>query len=220
MKVLDILFIPVAVFTLLFVLNAIYIQVITKTAVIAPSFTYSAYLPNGFYYHYIGNCSGCLTVPIIAPFDDLNLTAKYGGSYNAWLIATLMGFRVVTDEQVNQDPSSLAGHRLIVLHNEYVTQSEFNLINSSAHVVYYYPNAMLAKVSYSNNTITLLSGHVIDGKENAFGWVYDNTNQEHTKCPYMGQHYRHIANGIQYTCWTQDPIKIFGDLLYLEFKRT
>lgn len=202
---------------LFFVGNALYLQVITNRVVVAPVFTYSAYEPDGFYSYYKGKCStDCLTVPEDYGFNPVQ---KYSGSFNAVIIAYAMGYKVDTDGQVADHPENYNNSRLIVLHNEYVTQSEFNLLNSSKGTVFMYPNANYGLVYHDMNdsTITLLADK--SHKTNAFGWVYDNTKVEKTFC---SGDTPLVKKGDKYffDCWTQDPIQIAKELFYLEFKRT
>ena len=206
--------------------DAIYIQGIRNLVVVQPTFTYSAYQPNGFYYHFNGKCKDCLTVYLS---DDLsNLTQKYGGSFNAGIIAVMMGYKLTSDEELTLHPQDFNRSQFIVLHNEYVSQTEFNLINSSQSPIYFYPNALYGNVTYANrcqitncfpdrSTITLMGD--IQHKTNAFGWTLDNTRYEKTFCPDSPQLQKN-GNGYFFNCWTQDPIQIFKELFYLEFKRT
>ena len=70
-----------------------------------------------------------------------------------------------------------------MLHNEYVTEKEFDAITNYPKVVYLYPNALYAKVisNYDNNTITLIRGHEYPSPQigNGFDWKFDNSVLEY-----------------------------------------
>lgn len=151
-----------------------------KMVFIYPIFTQAAYSKNGFYDFYLKKCdSKCLTVKIPTQFS--------GGAYSSAGGSTMLYFLnydFVTDVDVDKDPSILKKYdRIIVLHNEYVTQKEFNAITTHKDVVYLYPNALhaLVKSDYKTNTITLKKGHGYPNEKiyNGFDWKYDNTKYEY-----------------------------------------
>lgn len=151
-----------------------------KIAFIYPIFTQAAYSKNGFYDYYLKKCdSKCLTVEIPTQFS--------GGAYASAGGATMLYFlnyEFVTDMDVDKNPAILKKYdRIIVLHNEYVTQKEFNAITMHKDVIYLYPNALYAliKSDYKTNTITLQKGHGYPNEKitNGFGWKYDNSNYEY-----------------------------------------
>lgn len=159
---------------------------VSDAVVIAPLFTMMAYQPHGFYDYYchgdhasgsckslyVDNCGNeCLTVGVPKKVSD---RMKFVSSRNGLETLKNIGYsNVLTDEDVSKHPEQLAKYRqVIVLHNEYVTQAEFDAITSHPNVTYLYPNALYAEVALnSNGTITLLRGHGYNGVNSAFGWA-------------------------------------------------
>ncbi len=95
-----------------------------------------------------------------------------------------MNYSYVKDQDVDKNPDILKQYkRVIVLHNEYVTKTEFDAITSHPDVIFLYPNALYAEVqtNYSTNTITLVNGHGYPDStiKNGFGWKYDNSKYEY-----------------------------------------
>lgn len=173
----------------------------SKTVVIYPIFTQAAYGVGGFYYYYGKHCDlRCLTVPIpLKPFPI------YSASGQGFLVLSSLGFDVITDVDVNKNPSILRQYdTVIILHNEYVTQTEFKAITSHPHVIYLYPNALYAevKVNYTTNTITLVKGHEypIPTISNGFGWKLDDSKFEYNTVCSSWNFYR-IANGWMLNCY-------------------
>jgi hypothetical protein len=150
------------------------------TVFIYPSFTQAAYGTNGFYYHYRKQCdTSCLTVPI----PDYVHGSQASSIVTAWILK-LLGYPYLKDQDVDKNPDILKQYkRVIVLHSEYVTQTEFDAITSHPNVIFLYPNALYAKVTanYTNNTITLIRGHGYPDASirNGFGWAPDNTKYEY-----------------------------------------
>jgi len=123
--------------------------------VILPIFTESAYSNPGFYSYFTGNCDkSCLTVP-------LSSTWKFSSSEAAILTFELLEYSFTNDCLVSTNPEILNQlDTVFVLHNEYVTQMEFDAIINHPNVIYLYPNALYAEVSLnSDNAISLLKGH-------------------------------------------------------------
>jgi len=151
---------------------------INKPVVIIPTFTASAYGPNGFYTFYSGNCNEeCLTIPITNSIKDFGSTA----SSNAVVILDLLGYESITDRQLHVNPNILNEYdSVIVLHNEYVSRTMFNAITSHDNVIFLYPNALYAQVNVdiTNNLITLVRGHGYPTSNiaNGFDWINENTH--------------------------------------------
>jgi hypothetical protein len=176
------------------------------TVVIEPTFTIAAYQPHGFYDYYRNTCnSRCLTVRL-KPMQYTGDT-YYAGSGNALQkIASLGISDIVTDEQVTEDPSILGNYsKVIVLHNEYVTQAEFDAITHHPHVLYLYPNSLYALVSYypASNTITLLRGHGYKGVNDAFNWPpsMSTKNEYNTGC--NNWQLEKVSNGSALDCYPE-----------------
>ena len=171
-----------------------------KTIVIYPIFTASAYNEPGFYNYYKGQCDhNCLTVPI-KPI----LRAEIGG--NGAQILKLLNYKFLSDVDVDKNPDILKNFdKIILLHNEYVTQKEFDAITSHPNVVYLYPNALHAKIetNYNENTISLIRGHGYPDKQitNGFDWKFDNTYpyEYNTEC--KNWKFYEIDNGKMLNCY-------------------
>ena len=150
------------------------------TVFIYPSFTQAAYDHNGFYDYYKKQCdTSCLTVPIPTRISGYQASSIVG----AWELK-LLGFPHLKDQDVDKNPNILKQFkRVIVLHNEYVTKTEFDAITSHPDVIFLYPNALYAEVTanYDDNTITLVRGHGYPDSSirNGFDWPYDNTKFEY-----------------------------------------
>jgi hypothetical protein len=87
---------------------------------------------------------------------------------------------------VDKNPEILADFdKIILLHNEYVTQIQFDAITSHHNIVYLYPNTLYAliEVNYDQNTITLIQGHAFPEKDinNGFDWEFENIPYEYDK---------------------------------------
>ena len=151
-----------------------------KTVVIYPVFTQAAYSDNGFYRFYEKKCdTRCLTVNI-----PNSPSGGYSNSLGGAIILNLLNYSQITDIDVDKNPSILKKYnKIIVLHNEYVTKTEFNAITSHPNVVYLYPNALFAQVNvdYDHNTIKLVRGHgyPTTNIQNGFGWSFDNSKFEY-----------------------------------------
>ncbi len=150
-----------------------------KVVFVYPIFTQAAYGENGFYDFYNKKCgSNCLTVPI----PD-KIKGEYSSSAKGANVLSLLNYSFITDIIIDQNPDILKNYdKVIILHSEYVTKTEFNAITQHPHVVFLYPNALYAKVStnYDKNTITLVRGHGYPSEtRNGFDWKYDNSKYEY-----------------------------------------
>ena len=174
--------------------------------VIVPLLTKSAYTEPGFYTYYRGECDAkCLTKKI-----QYAVPYGYSGSSNAVKVLNLLGYKTITDVAVDANPAILSKYKkVIVLHNEYVTQTEFNAITKHPHVLYLYPNALYAKVgvNYANDTMTLIRGHgypTIDVR-NGFNWNLDNSRFEYdATC--KNWNFTKVARGKMLNCFPEHVI--------------
>ncbi|MHB8602715.1 MAG: hypothetical protein ACYC6W_01425 [Nitrosotalea sp.] len=172
-----------------------------KSVVIIPVLTSSAYSENGFYAHYRGECKACITIKIR---DDLT---SFTDSANGLEVLKSLGYGTITDIDIDKNPHILDQYdKVIVLHNEYVTQREFDAITGHRHVMYLYPNALYAKVTinYWNNTVTLVRGHGYPDStiRNGFDWKFDNSKFEYDReCKDWSFH--GIHNGIMLDCYPE-----------------
>ncbi|MDE1830661.1 MAG: hypothetical protein KGI25_10105, partial [Thaumarchaeota archaeon] len=174
-----------------------------KAVVILPVFTEAAYWEPGFYTYYRDQCNlTCLTIAV-DPSRPLYYTSSYAGAY--WL--ERLGYSAITDIDVDKDPSILKKYdKIIVLHNEYVTQKEFDAITTYSHVIYLYPNSLYALVNfnYKAGTITLVRGHNYPQSSiaNGFGWKYDHSRMEYdTVC--KSWTFMDVSNGIMLNCYPE-----------------
>ncbi|MDE1724937.1 MAG: hypothetical protein KGH76_03440 [Thaumarchaeota archaeon] len=172
-----------------------------KSVVVVPVLTSSAYSEWGFYAYYRGECSRCLTVKI---HDDLHSLMD---SSNGLKVLKSLGYHTITDIDIDRNPKILEQYdEVILLHNEYVTQREFDAITKHPQVLYLYPNALYAKVSidYWNNTVTLVRGHGYPNSTiaNGFGWKFDNSKLEYDRmCDNWNFH--KIDNGMMLNCYPE-----------------
>lgn len=176
----------------------------SKSVVIFPTFTASAYTEPGFYTYYRNECGlECLTTEIRSDFLPQ-------ANPNAVQALYLLGYSFITDVDVDKDPSILSNYdKVIVLHNEYVTKKEFDAITEHPSVIYLYPNALYAEVetNYDDNTITLIRGHNYPSSEirNGFDWEFDNSQLEYNlECKNM-EFYK-IHNGWMLNCYPENVI--------------
>ncbi|MGY5149740.1 MAG: hypothetical protein ACW9W3_06730 [Candidatus Nitrosopumilus sp. bin_68KS] len=177
-----------------------------NTVVVYPIFTTSAYNEPGFYSFFRGECDEqCLTVSIDGVFS-LDFTS----SGNGYQVFSLLGYPIISDIDVDKNPSILEKYdKIILLHNEYVSKKEFDAITKHPKVIYLYPNALYAevKVDYQNNSITLLKGHNFPESEirNGFDWKYDNSVFEYdVDCKNM--QFDRIENGWMLNCYPENAI--------------
>jgi len=175
--------------------------------VILPVFTSSAYSENGFYEYYFDRCENCTTVKIL---EDNYLLFYQASQMGARVLETL-GYKTITDIDLDKNPNILKKFdTVILLHNEYVTQSMFNSIVNHPHVIYLYPNALYAEidVDYKKNEITLIRGHGYPESTigNGFDWEFDNTHpyEYDEKCSDW-EFYR-IPNGEMLNCYPEKSL--------------
>lgn len=174
-----------------------------KSIVILPVLTSSAYSDHGFYSYYRGECNmTCLTVKIR---DDI--PSSLMDSKNGVMILKSLGYPTITDIDVDKNPAILSQYdEVIVLHNEYVTQREFDAITHHPNVLHLYPNSLYAKVSidYWNNTATLIRGHGYPDAtvRNGFDWKFDNSKFEYDReC--TNWNFTKTDNGMMLNCYPE-----------------
>jgi hypothetical protein len=185
-----------------------------SAVVVVPIFTSTAYWEPGFYTYYRGDCdSSCLTKKIA--FDR---PLGFSASQNAVAVFNILGYDTITDLDVDMNPEILKNYdKVILLHNEYVTQKEFDAITHHPKVVYLYANSLyaLVDVNYQNDTITLIKGHGYPTSDisNAFGWKFDNHAKEYDT--YCGDNsFYKVDNGIMLDCYPEHTI--FSNMTLLE----
>ena len=185
-----------------------------NTIVIYPIFTSAAYSNNGFYNYYSGNCDeSCLDN---ISFENTKFT--YNSSSTTTQILHILGYNFITDIDVDKNPKILQNYEtVILLHNEYVTQKEFNAITSHPNVIFLSPNALYAEidVNYDDNTIKLIRGHNYPpGISNGFG--YDVEEQFHKyesdkNC--LDWEFFKIKNGYHLNCYPDGSIHFNLELI-------
>lgn len=184
-----------------------------KTVFVYPIFTQAAYSKGGFYDYYNKRCdSTCLTVTIPSTIEG-----RYSSSAKTTLVLTLLNYSYITDVDIDKNPNILKKYdKVIILHNEYVTQKEFNAITSHPNVVYLFANSLYAKVKtdYQKNTITLINGHGYPNNTitNGFGWKNDNSKYEYDfYCD--SWKFQQVNNGKMLNCYPDYRVLYDSDLL-------
>lgn len=178
-----------------------------KVVVIAPIFTITAYAEPGFYTYYRGECDvSCIeSIPIGYEFPP-----TYESSANTIRVLILLGYPFLTDIEIDKHPNILKNFdKVIMLHNEYVTRTEFDAITNHPKVIYLHPNALYAEIeaNYEENTITLIRGHNYPEPQirNGFDWKFDNSQFEYDDCK-EGWEFYEIDNGIMLNCYPENII--------------
>ncbi len=177
-----------------------------KSVVIIPVFTASAYSEHGFYSYYEGKCSSICLTSIIYTHAPLGYTASGHGVD----VLGSLGYYTLTDVDVDKNPKVLLQYdKVVLLHNEYVTQKEFDAITTHPRVVYLYPNALYGKitVNYNANAMTLVRGHNYPDVKirNGFDWKFDNSGFEYdTQCKNWKFH--NMTNGIMLDCYPENRL--------------
>ncbi len=152
-----------------------------------------------------------MTVPI-KPI----LRTEIGG--NGAQILKLLNYNFLSDIDVDKNPDILKDFdKVILLHNEYVTKTEFDAITSHPNVIYLYPNALYAEitVNYEQNTITLLRGHGFPEKsiDNGFDWKFDNTRPYEFDRKCENWKFYEISNGKMLNCFPEEQLYKDASLL-------
>ena len=178
-----------------------------NVVVILPVFTSSAYSKNGFYDYFENKCDSCTTTQIV----ENDFLEYYTASQIGAKILEKLGYETITDIVVDKNPDILKEFdSIILLHNEYVTQTMFDTITKHPNVIYLYPNALYAEidVNYEKNQITLIKGHEYPSPEikNGFNWEYDNTHPYEFDRDCLNWEFYDIPNGKMLNCY---PEKIF-----------
>ena len=193
-------------------------------AIITPIFTSSAYTEPGFYTFFRGECDqefhgvlfrdeDCLTTNIA--YEQL---FGYSGSSNAINVLKLLGYDVITDIDVHRNPEILNSYeKIIVLHNEYVTKTEFDAITSHTKVIFLYPNALYAEIAFNEelSEISLIRGHNYPDLTigNGFNWEYENTHPYEFDNLCEDWEFYNIDYGIMLNCYPENIIFTDKELL-------
>jgi len=185
-----------------------------SVVVVYPYFTYAAYQPQGFYDYFRGNCDDCTTTKFAQ-----SITSQYTSSGLGHQALTLLGYRSITDVEIDKNPSILQQFdKVIMLHNEYVTRAMFDAITSHPNVIFLYPNALYAEieVDYVNETITLIRGHNYPEQEisNGFDWKFDNTHPYEYDSTCLDMEFYKMADGWMTTCYPENLFLIDTEQIF------
>ncbi len=185
-----------------------------EAVVVVPFFTMTAYADSGFYEYYKEKCDESCIKSIPIKYDTL---PTFESSEVGIRILKLLGYPIVTDIEVDKYPDLLKEFdKVILLHNEYVTRTEFDAIIDHPKVIYLYPNALYAEISvdYENQTITLERGHNYPEPQirNGFDWKFDNSKMEYDDCSNSWE-FLNIDNGIMLSCYPEHIMFKDYDLL-------
>lgn len=178
-----------------------------KAVVIFPLFTGFAYEKNGFYDYYNKKCDeSCLTIKM-----NETLPLSYNSSQEAFMLLQLLKYPYLTDLDIEKNPSILKNYdKIILLHSEYVTRNEFLAITNHPKVIYLYPNALYAEVSYDKNLnmIKLIRGHGYHNSSinNGFNWENDNTRPFEYDTDCKDWKFYIIDNGHMLNCYPENVI--------------
>ena len=194
-----------------------------NSAVVFPIFTAAAYSEPGFYTFYRGECDqefhgvlfredDCLTVKL-----DEEYNPGFTSSANGLQVLNLLGYDVITDITIHQNPNVLVQYeKIILLHNEYMTSVEFDAIVSHPNVIYLYPNALYAEIDFDEDLweISLVRGHNYPEItiRNGFDWKFDNSIEEYdVTCNDMK--FSKIDNGWMLNCYPENVLHKTKELL-------
>ena len=194
-----------------------------KSAVVFPIFTAAAYSEPGFYTFYRGECDqefhgvlfrddDCLTVKLEEEYSPL-----FTSSANGVQVLNLLDYEIITDITIHQNPEILLQYeKIILLHNEYVTSTQFNAIISHPNVIYLYPNALYAEIDFDEDLweISLIRGHNYPDPliRNGFDWKFDNSLEEYdVTCEDMK--FSKIDNGWMLNCYPENILHKSKELL-------
>lgn len=184
-----------------------------NAVVIYPIFTQIAYQePKGFYDYFNKTCSDCNVISM-KPFG---VNASYTSSVNGISFLQQLHYPIITDKDVDQNPDILNQYdKIILLHNEYMTQKEFDAIKNHKNIIYLYPNAMYAKISvdYNNWSMTLVRGHSYPDKSILNGFDYSTSSKHEYDLNCKNYKWESMPNGIQLDCWPEFLIKADRNLL-------
>ena len=194
-----------------------------NSVVVFPIFTAAAYSEPGFYTFYRGDCDqefhgvlfrddDCLTVKLNEEYAP-----GFTSSANGLQVLDLLEYDIITDITIHQNPDILLQYeKVILLHNEYVTQEEFFAITSHPNVIYLYPNALYAEIDFDEELweISLIRGHNYPDPliRNGFDWKYDNSLEEYdVECNNMK--FSKIDNGWMLNCYPENVLHKSKELL-------
>ena len=149
------------------------------------------------------------------------LEEEYGplftSSANGVQVLNLLDYEIITDITIHQNPEILLQYeKIILLHNEYVTSTQFDAIISHPNVIYLYPNALYAEIDFDEDLweISLIRGHNYPDPliRNGFDWKFDNSLEEYdVTCEDMK--FSKIDNGWMLNCYPENILHKSKELL-------
>ncbi len=181
----------------------------SKAVVVYPIFTQSAYEWDGIHDYYAGYCDSCLSAPIQDFYKK-----SFAASGNGYRILEFLGYEVIDDIDIDKNPTILEKYdKVILLHNEFVTRTEFQAITNHPNVIYLYPNVLSSEVQtdYSKNIITLIRGPGFPDENivNGFDWAFDNSEFfDDWSC--MDWKFYKINNGYMLNCYPETELPHYG----------
>jgi hypothetical protein len=182
-----------------------------KLIIVKPTFTETAYTPNGFYKYFDKKCDErCLNVEI----QEGSKTTFLAWNLKAERLFERLNYPMMDDLELHKNlvknPNYLEKYdSVILLHNEYVTREMFDAITAHPNVIYLYPNALYAQVQYqkqfNKETIRLVQGHAYPDPsfDNGFGWKFDNTRPYEFDRQCESWSFNRIDNGWQLDCYPE-----------------
>jgi len=179
------------------------------TVVIYPVFTSAAYKEPGFYTHFAGKCDQSCVTDLSFENPEFQFTSSGATAQ----ILYHVGYDFLTDVQVDQNPEILENYEtVILLHNEYVTQKQFDAISNHSNLIFLHPNALYAEivVDYNTNTMTLIQGHDYPPEnpmKNGFNYEIEQRFHEYeydTEC--NDWEFIEIINGFHLNCYPESII--------------
>ena len=177
-----------------------------KTAVVYPILTQTAYSWGGIHDFYIGRCQTCSEVKIGEYYDPI-----FSVGAKSFRILEFLGYSVIDDIEIDKNPEILNNfNSVVLLHNQFATENEFQAITSHPNVIYLYPGSLDSKVriDYEENTMILERGPgfpdlgIIDG----FDWEYNNSEMTSNTICEDWKFYQ-IDNGHMLNCTPEDIIQ-------------
>ena len=179
------------------------------TVVIYPVFTSAAYKEPGFYTHFAGKCDQSCVTDLSFENPEFQFTSSGATAQ----ILYHVGYDFLTDVQVDQNPEILENYEtVILLHNEYVTQKQFDAISIHPNLIFLHPNALyaLVTVDYDTNSITLIQGHDYPPEnpmKNGFNYEIEQKFHDYeydTEC--SDWKFIEIVNGFHLNCYPESII--------------
>lgn len=148
-----------------------------KTAVVYPIFTQSAYDWGGFHDYYSDYCDYCTSTSLHNEYEK-----TFSASGNGFRILEFLGYQVIDDTDIDKDPTILEQFdKVILLHSEFVTKTEFDAIINHPKVIYLYPGSLDSQITvdYEKNIISLVRGKSYPTSDVKSGFDWKNSNPQY-----------------------------------------